>query len=141
MVCPTSSNCQQCLLGHTSIGHVPRYIDLVGCVLVLVAAVQGHLDRHLWASGAILQGGLERWARFIAYRARLERWARFIAYRAPILEESKRCPRHFWSCRACLGYSPALAPTWKKPCATLIQLMRRATNTDIFPFQTSPAAY
>ena len=41
----------------------------------------------------------------------------FLAPEAPFLGEFRPSSKQFWRCRACLGYG--LAPTSKKPCATL----------------------
>ena len=46
----------------------------------------------------------------------------------PILE-CLRSTRHFWSCRMCLGYGPAPRPTLKMPCALLVCLEGRMTNS------------
>ena len=58
---------------------------------------------------------------------------RFIAWRLrrTFLGECQRRPRHFWNCRTHLGYSPAHRPTLKRPCATLVRLVGRRTNTVI----------
>ena len=58
--------------------------------------------------------------------------ARFIAWR-PFLGKCQWSPRHFWSHQACLGYSSALDPPKKSPCATLIRLVGQTTNTDFLP--------
>ena len=39
-------------------------------------------------------------------------------------------PRHFWECRACLGYGPAPRPTEKRSCGIPVRLVGRKTNTD-----------
>ena len=50
--------------------------------------------------------------------------------RRPFLGECRWVPRYFWRCWACLGYGPALGPTLKRPCATLVRSVRRTTNTE-----------
>ena len=56
---------------------------------------------------------------------------RFIAWRLRhhLLGECRRGPSHFWECRTRLGYGPAPRPTLKRPCATLVRLVGRPTNT------------
>ena len=41
----------------------------------------------------------------------------------------RRGLRHFWECRVHLGYGPSPEPTLKRPCATLVRLVGRKTNT------------
>ena len=89
-------------LGHTLVGHVGWYIDLVGCVLVTVAVGWG-----------------VPWLAFLSFRGlshqalTLFEGARFIAWhqRCLFLGEYWRGLRHFWSCQVCLGYGPAPGPT------------------------------
>ena len=56
---------------------------------------------------------------------------RFIAWRLrrSFLRKWRRGPRPFWEYWTCLGYGPALGPNLNRLCATLIRLVRRATNT------------
>ena len=48
---------------------------------------------------------------------------------APLLEECRRGPWHFGKGRARVGSGPAPGPTLKRPCATLVRLVGRRTNT------------
>ena len=106
-------------LGHTSVGCVGRYTDLVRCVLVPLAVSQGHLTWipvscyscwacqgwHPWTLGDCPPQALTLLgeARFITWRLR-----------CPFFGECHWGLRHFWSCWACLDYSPAPRPTEKK---------------------------
>ena len=62
----------------------------------------------------------------------LSRGAMLITWRLrhPSLGECRRGLRHFWECQGYLGYSPAPGHTLKRPCATLVLLVGRTTNTN-----------
>ena len=97
--------------GHTSVGRVGRYTDLVGYVQARCQpSLRGPSTQALTLLG---------WARFIAWRMSRS-----------FLGEFRRGPRHFWECRACLGHGLALGPTKKRLCAILVRLVGRKTNTD-----------
>ena len=91
--------------GHTSVGHVGRYTDLVTCVLVQLTVCRGSPQLASWSlrgpspQALTLLGG----ARFIVWRLR-----------RPSFGECRRGLRHFWECWACLGYVLVLGPTLKK---------------------------
>ena len=89
-------------LGHTLVGYVGRYMDLVGCVLALLAVGQG----APWpASSSLRRPSPQALTHFGG--------ARFIAWRLshPILGECWQVPRNFLRHRACLDYRPAPVPT------------------------------
>ena len=49
--------------------------------------------------------------------------------RHPSLGECRQGPRHFWKCLARVGYGPEPETNLKRPCAILVRLMGRRTNT------------
>ena len=78
-------------------------------------------------SGRVCPGSRGSWRRFtltgtleaqgaVLQALTLFKGVRFIAWH-PFWRECRRDPRHFWECRACLYYSPAPGPTWRRPCA------------------------
>ena len=108
-------------LGHTSVGHV---LSVRGSGRMCPGSSSSRsrfaLTGILEPQGAVPQAlTLLGGARFIAWRLR-----------PPFLGECRRGPRHFWECRAYLGYCPAPGPTKKWLCAILVQLVGRKTNTD-----------
>ena len=59
--------------------------------------------------------------------------ARFIIWhhRQPFLEECRQGLRHFWECRACLGYSTASRLTLKKALCHTCLVLGLMTNTNM----------
>ena len=99
-------------MGHNLAGCGINGMDLVGCVT--------SLDWHTSSLWEAFPSALN-----------LLLGVRFTAWyvRRPNLEECRRSSRHFWECRACLGYGNVSGSTLKRPCATLTRLVGRATNT------------
>ena len=95
--------------------------NLVGCVLIPVAVGRG----LLWPASSSLRRPFPK-ALTLLIVARKIIWR----LRLPFLGECRRGPRHFCECQACLGYGSAPGPTNRRPCAPLVRLMERATNTD-----------
>ena len=57
--------------------------------------------------------------------------------RRPSLGKCRRGPRHFWKCWTRVRYGPVPGPTLKRPCAILVQLVGRKTNTVLCEMQTA----
>ena len=124
-------------MGRTAVGRVGRCMGLARCVLILLVVCQDHLtwvpvgwhscwarrDRHPRASGSRPQVlNLIREARFIIWHMRRQFFSGMPIGPEVFLE--------------LLGVSRLKPSAWthlKRPCATLIRLMGRTTNTDFFP--------